>query len=286
MLDLSYSPHSLWYGYSYYRNTGTYESVSNATVKLMSVRKSGDTITTSCATGFFFEFNLNETPVAAIVTNRHVVENAVVMRFHLRCTPAENPGKIDAAWYDVPVFTQVIKHPDPSVDLAVIGVTGLVHISCSLNKRLLCHSRISEDMLVQQPPSLGHSVFMAGFPKHHTHEDTPLIYHGTVIEVKQNSVDLHDAMLADIRTNFGSSGSPVIQTPYDNDTFSNDSLSYSNLMLTGIECGMLCINQSHDISITKSGNIAIIERASHLLDFKPLILSRIADSALALEWML
>jgi len=83
----------------------------------------------SVGTGFFFLFphgsSLN---IPAIITNNHVVKNSVSCHFRLTTRDSDgNPNYQDAIAVDLPLpESGWIKHPDPSVDLALFPIAPLL----------------------------------------------------------------------------------------------------------------------------------------------------------------
>ena len=83
----------------------------------------------STGTGFFYNFLENATThVPAIVTNRHVVKDAVQGRFHLHRRDEHGdpiPGRHQG--YRLDDFqARWIGHPDPAVDLAIMPINPLL----------------------------------------------------------------------------------------------------------------------------------------------------------------
>lgn len=92
----------------------------------------------STGTGFYFAFCRNgEKFIPAIVTNKHVVENGTIGRFHIHLSPTDDALPSTSTAFDIPDFEKHwIGHPDPNVDLCVMPIGPLLQFSETQGKRL------------------------------------------------------------------------------------------------------------------------------------------------------
>jgi hypothetical protein len=75
----------------------------------------------SSGTGFNFSFEFDRMVVPAIITNRHVFQNAVQFDFHYTLADANGRSTGKHERYAIYDFAQAwIGHPDPNVDLAMV----------------------------------------------------------------------------------------------------------------------------------------------------------------------
>ena len=106
---------------------GLMEQLTHSTVRMETNLHGGGV---STGTGFYMHFlQKNDTCVPVIVTNKHVVANASIGKFHV--TLATNDGLPDTGkhqQFQFPNFEQqCIKHPDQNVDLAAFLIGPLLN---------------------------------------------------------------------------------------------------------------------------------------------------------------
>jgi hypothetical protein len=121
--------------------TGQFETASfgvarqliHSTIRLECRTSAG---ATSSGTGFHYRFKINNTLVPAIITNKHVVKDAVACAFHLTLADQGgfSLGKHERITIQ-PFDGCTIAHPDPNVDLALIPFQPLLLQLASANLR-------------------------------------------------------------------------------------------------------------------------------------------------------
>jgi len=100
------------------------EQLRYMTVRILT-SKNQTTNWTGAGTGFLYCFNKNNISVPLLVTNKHVLDEAITigLTFHVtvdnNASPLPGSGRI----ISIPVDqVKVIRHPDPDVDLAAIAI--------------------------------------------------------------------------------------------------------------------------------------------------------------------
>ena len=106
---------------------GIIEQLVHSTVRIETRLHDGGI---STGTGFYMRLcEEGDTYIPVIITNKHVVENAEIGKFHV--TLANDDGLPDIGnhmAFQIPDFeNQFIKHPDPNVDLAAYPIAPLIH---------------------------------------------------------------------------------------------------------------------------------------------------------------
>jgi hypothetical protein len=106
---------------------GLMEQLTHSTVRIETNLHDGGI---STGTGFYMNFlQKADTCVPVIVTNKHVVANAKIGKFHV--TLATNDGLPDTGKHQLFQFAdfeqQCVKHPDPGIDLAAFLIGPLLN---------------------------------------------------------------------------------------------------------------------------------------------------------------
>jgi hypothetical protein len=141
------------------------EQLAHSTVRIEVTLTNGDIGT---GTGFFFRFLENGSHyVPVVVTNKHVIRDAVLGRFHL--TVAENglPGTRHEQVQLDQFENRWVPHPDPDIDLVAMPIApimvnaqnnGFSFFFIALNKAVVA----SATDLEQFAP--GEEIMMIGYP--------------------------------------------------------------------------------------------------------------------------
>ena len=168
-------------------------------------------------TGFFYHFFVEgEDSVPTIVTNRHVVEGATIARIRMHLS--HQPGELPEAHKGIELrnFQKLyMLHPDPTVDLAVIGIFSLVKQIRALGREPY-HVRFSAAHLLTDaewrdiPPL--EDVAMIGYPNGLWDEahNMPLFRRGVTASIPAHDFNGKREFLVDMACFPGSSGSPVV----------------------------------------------------------------------------
>lgn len=172
---------------------------------------------TGAGTGFLYLFRKDEKEAPLLVTNKHVVDGAVVigLTFHVTAdnneTPLPGPGRlISFPANHIPI----IRHPDPTVDLAAIAILPIYEhakkegwqpfIKC-LDKNNLPSAKMSSEFNALE------EVIMVGYPTGivDVANNYPIVRRGITSTPYKANYQGQRQFLADIPVYGGSSGSPI-----------------------------------------------------------------------------
>src|SRR5579863_6337212 len=102
------------------------EQLSYSTVRITCTQKDGEV---SYGTGFYFQFAFSKKYAPLIITNKHVIKNALWLGFPIHLTDLSGKRQgFQLIRYDQP---KIILHPDPDVDLCAISIADIFN---GLNK--------------------------------------------------------------------------------------------------------------------------------------------------------
>ncbi len=170
----------------------------------------------SSGTGFFYRVDTKSGPIMMIATNKHVIDGLDVLRFHMPLTnsagkrsfePAEIVS-VNAAFY--PIF----RHPDPSVDIAMVAAMPILESIAAKNKKPFFLS-LSKDNFPPQwltsKLSAFTNVIMIGFPNGlmDVANNLPISRRGILSTHYYANYNGAENFVVDIAAFGGSSGSPV-----------------------------------------------------------------------------
>ena len=190
------------------------EQIAHSTVRIEVETVDGKRGT---GTGFFFSFaNQGGTHVPAIVTNKHVVENAIRGRFHL--STADSDGNPVYSGHQVFTFERFAKrwlaHPEKDVDLCAMPIAPILERAHKEQKRIFF---VQLDMsLVPTPAELAEltameDILMAGYPNgiwDHVN-NMPVLRRGVTATHPNLDWNGNPEFMIDAACFPGSSGSPV-----------------------------------------------------------------------------
>jgi hypothetical protein len=171
----------------------------------------------STGTGFYMHFlEKNDTCVPVIVTNKHVIANASIGKFHV--TLATEDGLPDTGkhqQFQFPNFEQqCIKHPDPNVDLAAFLIGPLLNQVQQSGGKLF-YIPLQTDLIPSDEERASYSsmedIVMIGYPNGiwDAKNNLPVIRKGITATHASISWNGKSEFLTDIASFPGSSGSPV-----------------------------------------------------------------------------
>ena len=171
-------------------------------------------------TGFFFNFLFNKETgmsVPAIVTNKHVIKNAIKgkLRFSLRNEAGEPQW---GHYYDLTVedFEKAwILHPEGSVDLCIMPIAEIHKMvqsnGINLHYTALCVDDIPSDQDLKDNYSRVEDITIVGYPDGiwDAANNMPIVRKGITATALQLDFNNAPKFLVDAAIYGGSSGSPV-----------------------------------------------------------------------------
>ena len=254
------------------------ESLIHLTVQIQSERHGK----TSFGTGFLFAFSSNEADklIPVIITNRHVVDESSNGKLVFSLKDNEGnyvPGKTHTFLYNN-FSCAWIPHPDPMIDLCVMPIHQLykeyrptpysLYVSYITEKDIPSREEIEQFSHVE-------NVLVVGYPsgiiddKH----NLPLVRNGITASSLHYDFKGLPEFLIDAAIYGGSSGSPVFV--YNNGCFITEKGA-----VFGQRAKLVGVNRAtyqHQISneIMVPNGLGVIIHARKILDFKPILLSRL-----------
>ena len=195
-------------------NLGIIEQLTHSTVRIETHLNGGGI---STGTGFYMKFlQKGESHTPVIVTNKHVIANANIGKFHVTLATKEGLPDIDKhQQFQFDNFEhQFIKHPDPNVDLAAFLIGPLVNQAQKSGKELFYMS-LRTDLIPKDDERETYSsmedIVMIGYPNGiwDTKNNLPVIRRGITATHANVPWNGNSVFLTDIASFPGSSGSPV-----------------------------------------------------------------------------
>ncbi|AMV18884.1 serine protease [Planctomyces sp. SH-PL14] len=242
-------------------------------------------------TGFRFDFaQEGDQAIPTIVTNKHVVDGATTGTFRFHCANISGLGAVEHGTVEInPFRSQWIDHPDPTVDLCVFCLAGLMS---NLQARGLA--------MVQPPLGAGflltdeernslfgvEEVLMAGYPLGLADEvnNFPIIRRGVTASNILFDYQGRKEFAIDIACFPGSSGSPVVIMNEGSYRSKNGIAFGDRLRLIGVlyaapmykADGTIVVEAvptsvSSAIQTEIPMNLAFVIKAERLLEFEPLL---------------
>jgi hypothetical protein len=266
------------------------EQLMHTTVRLECDQKNGSR---STGTGFFFSFTVNSESIPVIITNKHVIENSLIGTFVLtKKDKNDNPILGSHENFTLPNFESLwIKHPDPTVDLAVFPIGPL--LNQAKNREMdICVLPFAESSIPTQDvlDSLSgiENVTMIGYPNGiwDQKNNMPIIRRGITATSPKYDYNGLPIFVIDCACFPGSSGSPVLifdQGGYI-DAKGKLNLGGSRLILLGVlyagpqhvaqgEIQTIDIPLTHiPISLSKiPNNLGFVVKSQKINDFKAIL---------------
>jgi len=202
------------------------DNLIKSTVRIINQKQSDSLFV---GTGFFFSYNPDESwnsRIEAIVTNKHVVKDAKVLKLSFRTKTSSDslqPEKDLIRNYDLTNPNDwIFNHPDPNVDLCIIFLKPITqHFLNKFGEKLdisYFTKELIPDKAVIDKLSAIEDVLMIGYPKGII--DASKLYPITRKGITSTPYDIDfnnkKDFLTDIFAIGGSSGSPVILYKFNN----------------------------------------------------------------------
>lgn len=220
---------------------GIMEQLTHSTVRIETDLHGGGI---STGTGFYMNFLQKEdTCIPVIVTNKHVVANANIGRFHV--TVAKDDGLPDTGKHQQFQFGQFeqrcIKHPDPNIDLAAFLIGPLLNQLQQSGQKLF-YIPLQTDLIPKDEERESYSsmedIVMIGYPNGiwDAKNNLPVIRKGITATHPNVYWNGKSEFLTDIASFPGSSGSPVFLANIGGymDNKGNTYMGASRIRLLGI----------------------------------------------------
>lgn len=192
------------------------EEILQTTIRIETIRSDGG----ATGTGFFFGFfedNVTGDFIPTIVTNKHVIRNAIIgkLRFSVR---DEHCNRIEGEFYELVVDNfekRWIMHPDPNVDLCILPIAS-IHKEIEKTKKNLHYStllmaHIPSDRELEEELSKIEDITIIGYPDGiwDAYNNRPIVRKGITATALQSDFNNEPKFLVDAAIYGGSSGSPV-----------------------------------------------------------------------------
>lgn len=271
------------------------EDLVNSTIKIATAEysdKSQKKFSNFSGTGFFFLFKYKNSEIPVIVTNKHVIRDAVkgILYFKtMKTDSTANYAKIEEIKFEN-FSNNWILHPDSTVDLAILPIQPLLNAYAKNGKNLFFKA-YQEDLipndLTKNNLEAIEDIIMIGYPfgLRDIKNDIPIVRKGITATPPYLDYNLKKEFLIDMAVFGGSSGSPVMI--YNSTTYSTRGalVMGSRLILLGINYATYTSNFEGKVTAKAAFeppakfksttaipyNIGIIIKAEKLLDFKPLL---------------
>jgi hypothetical protein len=260
------------------------ELLINSTVKIESIgealvkNETKEFISTS--TGFFFLYKIDSLhTMPVLVTNFHCVQNSVISKITFTQGDSlfspKRGSKIE--FINENFKNPWIKHPE--YDLAILPLNPIMTILKKDSNKYITFIPFMEENIANDSKarklSAIEELLMIGYPKGYgdLFNNYPIVRKGTTATPLFSNFDNKKEFLLDIPIYSGSSGSPVIL--FNEGSYNNGQnlVLASRVLLIGIANQSIDIKApktASDIGFENSLNIAVVIKASVLLDFKPI----------------
>lgn len=180
-------------------------------VRLEAVDSEGEE---AIGTGFFFQVHGDDTS-DVLVTNKHVIEGADVVRFPIHRTKIDTDGRVELGRHELIAtrYSEWLHHPDPEVDLCCLPVAPRAENFKEKGffyRVISSASILTAEELERLPSSIG--IAMVGFPTGlwDSHHGLPIIRHGVTASHAAVPFEGESNVVVDIACFPGSSGSPIM----------------------------------------------------------------------------
>jgi trypsin-like peptidase len=251
----------------------------------------------SVGTGFFFQFPYGaDQHIPTIVTNIHVIRGSVSCNFRFTALGSDGaPNYEDAIHFDLPIpEANWIKHPDATVDLAILPIGPLIAQMRAANK-LPYYVTLSPDLIPNASAltEIGavEDILMIGYPNGlwDSVNNRPIARSGTTATHPALDYEGRREFMIDAACFPGSSGSPVVLLNQSSYVSRSGSvmMGQGRLLLLGILYAGPMYTANGDIRVvdvpTQLGavalsqipmNLGLVIKSSRLLEFQQPLMQR------------
>lgn len=279
---------------------GIIEQLVHCSVRIETTLKGGGT---GCGTGFFMNlFQTENEVIPAIITNKHVIANAELGKFHLTLSKPDGlPDLGNHQQFTLPNFESLwIQHPDPNVDLAAYLIGPLVnHVRQQSGTDVFfvpIQTALIPSDTERQNFSPMEEIVMIGYPSGiwDAVNNLPVIRRGITATHPYIKWNGKTEFLTDIASFPGSSGSPVFLANLGGymDNKGNTFMGAHRIRLLGIHYAGAVHTATGEIKIVTTptaataipitqipNNIGVAINSSRVLEFEPLIAKVIGRDA-------
>ncbi|WP_170317686.1 S1 family peptidase [Paroceanicella profunda] len=188
----------------------------NHTVVRITSGKTIDYMPQSSGTGFFYGMKIDNIVIALIITNKHVISDALWLRFDFARMNEQKRRVLEPSRpYTLPISDAILfPHPDPDVDIVGIALNPmkehLLKDGYNIAERLLSAENFPPVYLIPQIQA-SQPVLMSGFPNSLRDEanNLPILRRGILSTNLSTNYKGKQNIVVDIAVYPGSSGSPI-----------------------------------------------------------------------------
>jgi len=197
-----------------------FEQLSESTLRIESTKvrinseSKKPTFYKSYGTGFIMRFTQNGKSINALITNKHVIENAVKGKLLFRFKDYIKSDKKSLPRVIEDFSKKFVMHPDPKIDLCAMNLDevnqGNINFTRFFEYRFIQESLIPNDSIWNTITTL-EQVFMIGYPRglYDKVNNYPISRSGVIATSPKINYNGKKEFLIDIPVYSGSSGSPV-----------------------------------------------------------------------------
>lgn len=245
----------------------------------------------STGTGFFYQFKIDNKKVPVIVTNKHILDGASVVKLTISCLGDE----AKTIKLSLPIIDRsIIRHPDPQVDLCLIKIAPLLN---SLGNKMLRIVFLQEENIitnsyVSENVSNIEDITIVEYPDGIIDEfnNLPIVRKGITATSIKYDFNSKKEFLIDSAIYGGSSGSPVFIFNQGSYSIKNNLYAGDRLFLIGIVYAVTQHRADGSLKIKQApttatlypetyipNNLGVVIKAQRILDFNRII-KQILDS--------
>lgn len=249
--------------------------------KLTTIKKNGEIreqIKQSRGTGFFFDFGIDEIEhhLKVIVTNRHVMENAIELDFVMNESNASgHRSDIQHSLFmnEEDLNRHVFYHPDPNVDLCIIDISDIFtrfsDAGITLFMRALSFEDVPSREELKDLKAL-EEVIMIGYPAGlwDDFNNLPIMRTGDTSSHVAYDYRGKEDFIVNIPAYHGSSGSPLVKLVDRPIVRNGENIILHSCLLLGIQKE---IPEVRNLDGSIYTNLGVFVKSYRLYDFLPLV---------------